>query len=241
MNRQSNYLCPVCGEHRFPDPGDQFNVCPHCGWIHDIISEENPSEATGPNSLSLFDHKYRYAHYTEENPLYHYKRDGYPPIAQVETMDCPVCGKFKFTPLTWDDIFSGMTPSDSYCTVCGWHYDPNQHAHPNLKNGANAFSLNEYKTWYSEKLDEDPNYDYFEELTDGYAPTPHKCPVCGKYEFKDDCSYGICPFCGWEDDGTEDDSAILGANDLRYSEYKKRYENYIRQNPRYRWDKNGKP
>ena len=78
-------------------------------------------------------------------------------------------------------------------------------------------------------------------MTDNYVPTPHKCPICGKYEFADNCCFDICPYCGWEDDGTEDDTTILGANDLRFSEYKKRYEHYIQENPKYRWDKNGNP
>ena len=78
-------------------------------------------------------------------------------------------------------------------------------------------------------------------MTNNYVPTPHRCPVCGKYEFADKCCYDICPHCGWEDDGTDDDTPILGANDLRFSDYKKRYERYIQENPAYRWDKNGNP
>ena len=54
-------------------------------------------------------------------------------------------------------------------------------------------------------------------------------------------SFDICPYCGWEDDGTEDDTTVLGANDLRFSEYKKRYERYVQEDPKYRWDKNGNP
>lgn len=35
--------------------------------------------------------------------------------------------------------------------------------------------------------------------------TPHKCPVCGKYEFPHMNSFDICPVCGWEDDGVQED------------------------------------
>ena len=76
-------------------------------------------------------------------------------------------------------------------------------------------------------------------MTNNYIPIPHMCPVCGKTEFADECCYDICKYCGWEDDGTEDDSPYLGANDLRFSEYKRRYNQYIKDNPNYRWDKNG--
>jgi len=27
-------------------------------------------------------------------------------------------------------------------------------------------------------------------------PTPHKCHVCGEYEFADELSSDICPVCG---------------------------------------------
>lgn len=27
-----------------------------------------------------------------------------------------------------------------------------------------------------------------------------KCPVCGKYEFKEYASFNFCPVCGWADD-----------------------------------------
>ena len=186
-------------------------------------------------------HRLRYLHYLELNPEYHFKRDGYPEISQIEPMVCPVCKKYHFSPLSWDEIYCGMKPSDSYCTFCGWHYDINQSNNPDLKGGANDLSLNDYKAWYHSKITDNPDYNYFDEMTDNYVPTPHKCPVCGKYEFSDECCFDICPYCGWEDDGTEDNTPILGANDLKLSEYQARYNRYIRENPHYRWDKNGKP
>ena len=241
MNNKTHRLYPICEKHEFDDAKGTNNTCPICGWKHDIYSEENPTETNGTNNLSYYNHKYRYMHYVEENPNYTFEKDGYPVIPQVEPMDCPVCKKFRFSPLTWDDIYCGIKPGDSNCMICGWHYDPSQHNDPDLKNGANPLSLNEYKNWYANKLKENPDYDYFEEMTDNHIPTPHKCPVCGKYEFPDDCFFDICPYCGWEDDGTDDDTPDIGANDLRFSEYKARYDRYIQNNPHYRWDKNGKP
>ena len=32
-------------------------------------------------------------------------------------------------------------------------------------------------------------HNYFEEMTDNYVPTPHKCPICGKYVFADNLIY----------------------------------------------------
>lgn len=89
---------------------------------------------------------------------------------------------------------------------------------------------------YAERLKLNPNYSFFEEETDNYVPTPHKCPVCRKYTFEDNCCFDICPYCGWEDDGTDSDDTI-GANDLSFSEFKKRYERFLGDNPDYRWDK----
>lgn len=42
---------------------------------------------------------------------------------------------------------------------------------------------------------------------------PHKCPICGQYEFPEEGSFDICEVCGWEDDlyindeGKEDSGA----------------------------------
>lgn len=238
--KQKFILCPVCGKHKFPEWEDGYNTCPHCGWIHDLKAEENNTETCGPNDLSIEHYKLHYAYYIEQNPDYHWARDNYPDIPQIEKSSCPVCGKFQFEPITWEDIYCGIIPSDVYCMDCGWHYDLRQSENPNLSDGANAMSLNEYKSWYAQKVKENPGYSFFEEQTENYVPTPHKCSVCGKYEFRDECSHDICPFCGWEDDGTDDDSEILGANDLCFSMYKERYYNYLKLNPAYRWDKDSK-
>ena len=235
-------VCPVCGKHKFPVWEDNGTcVCPCCGWAHDTQGEENPLEVCGPNDLSLENSKLRYQYYVGRNPDYYWSHDGYPDVEQIEPMDCPVCGKFRFEKLTWDDLYSGESPSDVWCRDCGWRYDLKQSEEPDLKDGANSMSLNEYKEWYAAKIKENPSYSFFEEETNNYIPTPHACPVCGKYKFEDECCFDICPFCGWEDDGTDDDTDILGANDLRFSLYKERYSRYLSQDPKYRWDKNGKP
>lgn len=47
-----------------------------------------------------------------------------------------------------------------------------------------------------------------------------KCPVCGKYEFPEKDSFNICPICGWEDDGVQNDdhNCAGGANSLSVNE-----------------------
>ena len=118
MNNKTHRLCPICEKHEFDDAKGTNNTCPICGWKHDIYSEENPTETNGTNNLSYYNHKYRYMHYVEENPNYTFEKDGYPVIPQVEPMDCPVCKKFRFSPLTWDDIYCGIKPGDSNCMIC---------------------------------------------------------------------------------------------------------------------------
>ena len=55
---------------------------------------------------------------------------------------------------------------------------------------------------------------------------PHKCPVCGKYNFSDFDSYDICPECGWEDDWTQEQGPTdeVGSNEMCLNEYKAKYE-----------------
>lgn len=55
---------------------------------------------------------------------------------------------------------------------------------------------------------------------------PHKCPVCGKYDFPDFDSYEICPECGWEDDWIQekDPTEEVGSNEMCLNEYKAKYE-----------------
>ena len=237
MNNKRSTLCPICGQHKFPDDGDELNRCRHCGWVHDAVSEDDPLHAWGSNDCSMNDHKHRYEYYMKNVPDYHWAKDGFPVVPQVTPMECPICNKYRFVPLTWDELDSGDKPSDSYCPRCGWHFDIDQVENPNLQGGANAMSLKEYSEWYKTKIESDPDYDYFEVATESYVPNPHKCPICGKYEFEDECCFDICPWCGWEDDGTEDAGTLKGANDLCFDEYKKRYLKMISENPRYKWSK----
>ncbi len=101
-------------------------------------------------------------------------------------------------------------------------------------------SLNEYRAWYTNKLNENPNFCFFEEIVDSYIPVPHKCPVCGKYEFKDYICHDICPYCGWEDDGSENDGEI-GANNKTFTDYQTRYKKYVDANLSYKWENDGCP
>ncbi len=236
--KQEYIICPVCGKHKFPTWEDNgCCICPYCGWGHDTMCEENVFDACGPNDLSLEDYKLRYEYYMSQNPKYYWRTDKYPNIPQIDKCLCPICRKFQFEPLTWDDIYCGITPTDVYCMQCGWHYDEEQQNLPNLTNGANMLSLNEYKCWYDKKITENSNYNYFDEVTDNYIPMPHKCPVCGKYEFADEACYDICPNCGWQDDGSQinEPDYDSGANTMSLKQYRKQYQDRIKANPNYKW------
>ncbi|MDO4154627.1 MAG: CPCC family cysteine-rich protein [Clostridia bacterium] len=152
---------------------------------------------------------------------------------EYQPMMCPICDNFYFAELQEGDKVEKLR-----CYRCGWQYDIEQANNPDLKNGANSLSLNEYKAWYNTKIAETPEYDYFEDNKP--VPKPHKCPVCGKFEFKDECSYDICPHCGWEDDGSEEDDEI-GANGVSFTDYKNSYDGYVAANPNYKWKKDGRP
>ena len=38
--------CPVCGKTEFKD---YYETCPHCGWVHDLVQEDEESFNGGPN------------------------------------------------------------------------------------------------------------------------------------------------------------------------------------------------
>ena len=152
-------------------------------------------------------------------------------------MECPVCHEYYFADDTDDEKnepdYTGKL--DDYCPHCGWEYDLYQFEHPDVANLTNELSLNEYKEWFQKKVEENPKYDYTEE---NYVPTPHICPVCGKYEFKDLSSFDICPYCGWEDDELmedEPDEWAGCANPLCLNDYRKEYQRLISENPDYIW------
>lgn len=153
--------------------------------------------------------------------------------SNYKPMLCPVCQDFYFS--EWQE---GDEYLEHYCHRCGWWYDSEQHENPNLTNGENVLSLNEYREMFQQKLEENPDYDYTDET---YLPTPHICPVCGKYEFEDVSSFDICPYCGWEDDSLmekESDSWAGCANDLCLNDFRKRYNDLIAKNPKYKYTKN---
>lgn len=146
-------------------------------------------------------------------------------------MLCPVCSRFYFSALQEGDAVKQLQ-----CHCCGWRYDLRQAQNPKIKKGANALSLNEYKAWYAAKIEEDPAYDY---LTENEPDSQkHRCPVCGRFEFQDRGCFDICPYCGWEDDDTEN-STLVGANGIPFSDYQKRYYEYVSANPNYRWQIDG--
>ena len=155
-------------------------------------------------------------------------------LKQIKPMDCPVCDKFYFSKLNDVDIEQlGLTPNTTQCRMCGWFYDLEQVANPNLKHQSNEMSLNEYKEWYKNKIKENPKWEYYQDFIGD--PEPHKCPVCGEYEFKDVLSYDICPVCGWEDDGMEVDPRDKnGGPSKTFLEYKKMFDQQRKLDPKYR-------
>lgn len=147
---------------------------------------------------------------------------------------CPVCGKYYFEKLTAEEIEDGITQEDDFCTVCGWNYDEKQMNDFDLKTNLNEKSINEYKKWFENQITVNPNYNFL----DANKPQPqhHLCPICEKHEFKNIFSFEICPFCGWEDDGTTpDDADYIGSNGMTISEYKKKYEICLKADPKYKW------
>ena len=54
---------------------------------------------------------------------------------------------------------------------------------------------------------------------------PHKCPVCGQYEFKCRSSFDICRVCGWQDDGYQEDfpDEELCGNNMSLNQYREFY------------------
>lgn len=158
-------------------------------------------------------------------------------IKRFKEMPCPICDKFYFED---DDEEEKQEPGydgklDCFCLHCGRNYDLYQVEHPDVKNLSNEKSLNEYKKWYQDKIKEDPDYDY---LISNHVKIPHLCPVCGKYEFPDDNSFDICPFCGWQDDSIQEEKPDYsgGANDLSLNDCRKNYESKIKEDPNYKWD-----
>lgn len=159
-------------------------------------------------------------------------------MKRFKPMMCPVCGKFYFSgPLKdfEDEELKEYLEGDVQCSKCGWIYDLDQAENPTSKDGFNELSLEEYKKHYEQKLKDDPNYDYLE--ANAESAQPHKCPVCGEYEFPDLNSYDICPICGWEDEEYFEGG---GANDMSLEEAKADFAEKRKLNPKYKWSKRNK-
>jgi len=157
---------------------------------------------------------------------------------RFKKMDCPVCNKFSFVEPTESDLEDPeYSIDDDYCFICGWNYDLDQTENPDLKNGNNEMSLNEYKEWYRLKIKENPNWEYLESVCP--PPAPHECPICGKHEFKDKWCYEVCPQCGWEDDMAEEwgEDCLSGANGATINEYRDRYKKWLELYPKYNWSR----
>lgn len=130
---------------------------------------------------------------------------------KFKPMMCPVCDEMYFSgpnKNSYDGEIEEYLNGEVQCSHCGWIYDLYQA--------------------------ENPDYDYSEEHMP--EPKPHKCPICGEYEFADELSSDICPVCGWEDTGFED------MPDEKPSEYMMSFNERLawfkekrKENPKYKW------
>lgn len=157
-------------------------------------------------------------------------------IKKYKEMSCPVCNKFYFSELDENDL---KNENFGFCLKCGWKYDLDQTQNPDKPEGLNSKSLNEYKKEYEAIIANNPEYDYLESV---HVTTPHKCPVCGKYEFKDESTFDCCPYCGWIDDSLmekEPDKWEGCANDLCLNDYRERYKKILQRKKDYKYSKDG--
>lgn len=156
---------------------------------------------------------------------------------KFKAMMCPVCDGMYFSgpsKESYDEDVKDYLNGEVQCRHCGWIYDLFQAENPDSKDGFNEMSVNEYKKVFESKIKDNPEYDYFEEHMS--EPTPHKCPICGEYEFADELSSDICPICGWEDTGFEE------TPDEKPSEYMMSFNERLlwfkgkrTKNPKYKW------
>lgn len=151
-------------------------------------------------------------------------------------MDCPICNSFFFENAQEDEGRS----EEQFCPKCGWKYDYEKVLFPN-KRKRNELSLSEYRAWYNKKISETPSYNYLEA---NFQKESHRCPVCGKYLFREISSFEICPMCGWEDDNLmeKDPEKWAGSsNELCLKEFKARYLRYLEKNSNYCYRIDGFP
>lgn len=64
------------------------------------------------------------------------------------------------------------------------------------------------------------------------------CPICGKEKFYPEDCFILCNHCGWEGSLDTSNIYIEEVNGLSIRDYKKIYEEYIKNNPKYIWKDN---
>lgn len=50
MKKNERHLCPVCHETNIIE---EFDICPVCGWVSNLVQNEDDAFEDGPNRLSL--------------------------------------------------------------------------------------------------------------------------------------------------------------------------------------------
>ena len=63
--------CPICGKHTFED---EFDICPECGWEHDIMQYQNSDYVGGANGLSQNQYKQMYTELVSTHPDYKWNK-----------------------------------------------------------------------------------------------------------------------------------------------------------------------
>jgi uncharacterized Zn finger protein (UPF0148 family) len=63
--------CPVCGETIISEEGE---ICPVCGWEHDVVQLEDPDLAGGANEMSLNQYRKWFASQRAENPKFNWDK-----------------------------------------------------------------------------------------------------------------------------------------------------------------------
>jgi uncharacterized Zn finger protein (UPF0148 family) len=64
--------CPVCGETIIPEEGE---ICPVCGWEHDMAQLEDPDLTGGANEMSLNQYRKWFASQRAKNPKFNWDKD----------------------------------------------------------------------------------------------------------------------------------------------------------------------
>lgn len=143
---------------------------------------------------------------------------------------CPICGKEKFYPS--DYVI--------FCINCGWEGSMDTSDTHMVE--VDGYSIRDYKKIYEEYIKVNPKFiwkkdkDALTRFCETFKDYGYDCPVCGtKDSFNPDCRY--CHQCGWKYNYIQaqypdfDDST----NKLSLNEYKKKYYDFINNNPNYHW------